>query len=124
MKKTVIYSVPAAISLIWLVLTGHAFNPFVLKGPDFLKFYLILLSGFYTSVLALKSSGEYFSKITFYGMIFIFILGAVKLIKGIILERPIGFLVGILVLEFVVFIIIKLPDIKLYTKQKFPDPKK
>ncbi|KAA0129874.1 hypothetical protein FY557_03960 [Chryseobacterium sp. SN22] len=121
MKKIIIYSAPVAISLIWLIFTGHTFNPFVLKGPDFLRFYLILLFGFYASVLILKISGEAFSKAAFYGMIFIFILGVLKLIRGMVLEKPVGFLMLILILEFIVLMIIKQSHVNLFKKQKFPD---
>ncbi len=121
MKKIIIYSVPLIISLIWLILTGDTFNPFVLKGPDFLRFYLILLFGSYASVLILKISREDFSKVTFYGMISIFIVGVIKLIRGIVLEKPVGFLMFILIMEFIVLMIIKRSYINLFKKQKFPD---
>ncbi len=120
MKKIILHSVPVAISLIWLINTGNAFNPFVLKGPGFLRFYLILLFGFYASALTLKIIGEPFSKITFYAMILIFILGVIKLIRGMVLGKPIGYLMFILLLEIIVLVIVKWSYINDDTKQKFP----
>ena len=42
---------------------------------------------------------EKVSNITFYFMISIFVLGIVKLIRGILLEKPVGFLIMILILD-------------------------
>ncbi|WP_353147760.1 hypothetical protein [Chryseobacterium sp.] len=102
MKKLIIHLVPAFISFIWLVTECHTFNPVMLKGPEFLIFYSILLFGFYASVCLLKLLKESISKITFYGMSLIFALGMIKLIRGIILGKPIGFLVTMLFLECIV----------------------
>lgn len=110
MKKIIIYSVPVTVSLSRLILAGNTFNPLALKGPDFLWFYLILLSGFYASAFVLKACGESFSKVTFYGIVFIFILGIIGLIKGIVLGKPIGFLMLILLLELIVLSIIRPSD--------------
>lgn len=106
MKKMIIHSVPLVISLIWLFFTGNTMNPIALKGPDFLRFYLILLFGFYASVFALKIAEEPLSGVTRYGMIFIFTLGATKLIRGIFLGKPVGFLLLILIMEIIVFLFI------------------
>lgn len=106
MKKIIVHLVPLAISWVWLILNEPTFNPLVLKGPDFLKFYLMLLFGFYASASILKISGESFSKMTFYGMIFIFILGVVKLIRGIVFEKPVVFLLMVLLMESIVFLFV------------------
>jgi len=99
MKKIIIHSVPVAISPIWLWTTYQTFNPIALKGPDFLKFYILLILGFYASVFTLNSFREKISKVTFYFSGFIFLLGITKLIRGIALEKPVGFLVMILTAE-------------------------
>jgi len=106
MKTIIIYSVLLITSLIGLFFTGNTMNPFALKGPDFLRFYLILLFGFYASVFALKITGEPFSGVMRYGMILIFILGVIKLTRGIFLGKPVGFLLWILVMEGIVFLFI------------------
>jgi FtsH-binding integral membrane protein len=106
MKTIIIYSVLLITSLICLFFMGSTMNPIALKGPDFLRFYLILLFGFYASVFALKIAEEPFSGVTRYGMIFIFILGAIKLIRGIFLGKSVGFLLWILVVEGIVFLLI------------------
>ncbi|CAI8851395.1 hypothetical protein [Chryseobacterium sp. IT-36CA2] len=102
MKKLIIHSVPVVISFMWLMAIHQTFNPIILKGPDFLKFYLILILGFYASVFILNSLKETVSKVTLYFAILIFLLGAVKLIRGIMLGKPIGFLVMILIVESIV----------------------
>ena len=112
MKKIIIHTVPFIVSLIWLILNKNIFNPISLKGPDFLKFYLILLLGCYASVLLLKSLKETVSKTTFYFMISIFVLGIVKLIRGIFLGKPVGFLIMILILEVIVMLLLNLSELK------------
>lgn len=112
MKKMIIHTVPFIVSLIWLILNKNTFNPISLKGPDFLKFYLILLLGFYASVFLLKSLKEMVSKTTFYFMISILVLGIVKLIRGIFLGKPIGFLIMILILEVIVMLFLNLSELK------------
>ncbi|GAA4164367.1 hypothetical protein GCM10022217_34880 [Chryseobacterium ginsenosidimutans] len=116
MKKIIIHTIPVIMSLVWLVINTDTFNPIFLKGPDFLKFYLILLLGFYSSVFVLKSFKESISKTTFYFMISIFILGIVKLIRGIFLGKPVRFLIMILILELIVLLFIN--SIKLKFKMK------
>ncbi len=106
MKKLIIHSVPVVISFMWLVAECGTFNPVILKGPEFLKFYLILTLGFYTSVFMLKLLKDTLSKVTFYCMSLIFTLGAVKLIRGVILGKPVGFLVMILIGECVVILLL------------------
>lgn len=106
MKKLIIHSIPVAISFIWLAAECQTFNPITLKGPDFLKFYLILVLGFYLSVFILKSFGEKVSQITFYFLVLIGILGIVKLIRGMMLGKPIGFLMMILILELIVLFLL------------------
>lgn len=110
MKKILIHTVPMVISFLWLFVVNHTFNPISLRGPDFLKFYLMLVFGFYLSVFALQAFKEGFSKTTLYFMISIFLLG-IKLIKGILLGQPVGFLIMILVLEIIVILFIKLSHI-------------
>ena len=106
MKKIIIHTVPVVISFIWLFTVNHTFDPISLKGPHFLKFYLILVFGLYASVFALKVFGESISKATFYFMISIFLVGVIKLIKGILLAKPVGFLIMILILEFIVILFV------------------
>lgn len=106
MKKNIIYSVPLITSLIWLLFTGNTMNPFILKGPDFLRFYLILLFGFYASVFALKIGKEPFLEAARCGMILIFVLGVIKLLRGVLLGKPVGFLLLILIMESIVFLFI------------------
>lgn len=102
MKKLIIHSASAVVSFIWFITVCQTLNPIILKGPDFLKFYLILVLGFYVSVFILNSMGEAISKTAFYFIGFIFLLGMIKLIRGIILGKPVGFLVMILILECIV----------------------
>lgn len=47
MKNLIIHSIPVAAGMIWLEVECRTLNPLSLKGPDFLKFYVILLLGFY-----------------------------------------------------------------------------
>lgn len=103
-------------SLVWLVMNTDTINPIFLKGPDFLKFYLILLFGFYSSVFVLRLLKESISKTTFYFMISIFILGIVKLVRGLFLGKPVGFLILILILEFIVILFINLNNLKFKLK--------
>ena len=104
MKKILIHSLPVTLSFTWLHLTGHAFNPVTLKGPDFLKFYLVLISSFYALVFSLTLFRESISKTTLYFMALIFMSGIVKLIKGMILQKPVGFLLIILIGELAVML--------------------
>ncbi|MGU3374534.1 hypothetical protein [Chryseobacterium sp. M5A1_1a] len=105
MKKIIIHSVPVAISIIWLAVCCQTLNPIALRGPGFLKFYLILLTGFYISVFCLRFFGEGLSKVSFYFMFLIFILGIVKLIRGLSLDRPVGILFSILVAEIIIIVV-------------------
>lgn len=102
MKKLIIHSIPIVISFLWLITECKTFNPITLKGPDFLKFYLVLILGFYLSIFMLKSFGEKISNTTFYFVMLIGGLGIVKLIRGIMLGKPIGFLMMILILELII----------------------
>lgn len=106
MKKLIIHSIPVVISFIWLIIECKTLNPVTLKGPDFLKFYLILAVGFYASIFIVKSTGEKISKMTFYFLMFIGSLGVIKLIRGIMLGKPIGFLVIILIIELIVIFLL------------------
>ncbi|MGX5684691.1 hypothetical protein ACWKWW_09015 [Chryseobacterium cucumeris] len=105
MKKLIIYSVPVVIGFMWLMAVHQTFNPIILKGPDFLRFYLILILGFYASLFMLNSLKETISGTAFYFAGFIFLLGIIKLIRGIILGKPVGFLVMILIAECIVTLI-------------------
>ncbi|WET48055.1 hypothetical protein PYS58_15925 [Chryseobacterium indologenes] len=102
MKKLIIHSISVVISCIWLIMKCHTLNPVTLKGPEFLKFYLILIVGFYISIFLLKLFRETVSNNTFYILILIGGLGIIKLIRGVILGKPIGVLAMILVLELIV----------------------
>ncbi|MFC5875084.1 hypothetical protein SAMN05443633_11698 [Chryseobacterium arachidis] len=106
MKKILIHTIPMIISLIWLIEINHTLDPISLKGPHFLKFYLILVFGLYASIFTLKLFKERVSKTTFYFMISIFLLGVVKLFRGIFLGKPVGFLMIILILELIVILFI------------------
>lgn len=105
MKKLIIHSVPVVIGFIWLMAVHQTFNPVILKGPDFLKFYVILVLGFYASFFLLNSLKETISGTTFYFAGFIFLLGIIKLIRGVILGKPVGFLVVILIAEGIVTLV-------------------
>ncbi|UHO38289.1 hypothetical protein H5J24_22555 [Chryseobacterium capnotolerans] len=106
MKKLIIHSIPIVISFVWLIAECQTLNPISLKGPDFLKFYLILVLGFYLSIFILKSLGETISNTTFYILMLIGVLGISKLIRGIMLGKPIGFLTIILILELIVILLL------------------
>ncbi|MDW9381226.1 hypothetical protein [Chryseobacterium sp. JV558] len=116
MKKLIIHSIPAVVSFIWLFAVCQTFNPLILKGPDFLKFYLILVLGFYASIFILNSLREPLSKTTFYFTGFIFLLGIIKLIRGIILGKPVGFLSLILILECIVAVFLIMSHVNKKTK--------
>lgn len=105
MKKLIIYSAPVVTGFMWLMAVHQTFNPVILKGPDFLRFYLILILGFYASLFMLNSLKETISGTAFYFAGFIFLLGIIKLIRGIILGKPVGFLVMILIAECIVTLI-------------------
>lgn len=102
MKKIAVHLASMTISLIWLVIYQQTWNPFSLKGPQFLKFYLILLIGFYTSVLSLKFLQKSISKTVRYFMLMILLLGIIKLLKGLYLGKPIGYLTILLMIEVLI----------------------
>lgn len=107
MKKIIIHSVPVVISFMWLMAVPQTCNPVILKGPDFLKFYLMLVLGFYASFFIVNSLKETISGTTLYFAGFIFLLGVIKLIRGVMLGKPVGFLVMILIAEcFVILVFI------------------
>ncbi|MDR2234803.1 MAG: hypothetical protein LBE92_01655 [Chryseobacterium sp.] len=106
MKNLILHSVPVIISMIWLNIEKQTFNPVILKGPDFLKFYMILLSGTCLVAFLLKRSTANFPKTTLYFFFFILVLGLIKLIRGINLGKPIGFLVMIMIVEVIIILII------------------
>lgn len=102
MKKLFVHFIPIVISFIWLIMECQTFNPITLKGPDFLKFYMILVLGFYLSVFIVKLLGEKFTQTTFYFLMGIGALGIIKLIWGIMLGKPVGFLTMILIAELII----------------------
>lgn len=89
----------------WLMAAPQTCNPVILKGPDFLKFYLMLVLGFYASLFIVNSLKETISGTTLYFAVFIFLLGIIKLIRGVMLGKPVGFLVIILIAECVVTLV-------------------
>jgi hypothetical protein len=89
------------------MLEHNTCHPIFLKGPDFLRYYLILLTGIYLSIPILKFFKESVSKTTFYFLISIFILGLIKLIRGLYLGKPVGYLIMILIIEITVITIVK-----------------
>lgn len=105
MKKLIIHSVPVVIGFMWLMAVHQTFNPIILKGPDFLKFYLILVLGFYASLFILNSLKKAISNTTLYSAGFIFLLGIIKLIRGVWLGKPVEFLVMILIAECVITLV-------------------
>lgn len=111
MKKVIIHSVPVSISFMWLWTVCQTLNPITLKGPDFIKFYLLMVFGFYASVFMLNSFKGKVSEVTLYFAGFIFLLGIIKLIRGIVLGKPIGFLAMILMAECIVTVIFMLSHI-------------
>ncbi len=111
-KKIIIHTAPVLISFLWLILVNHTLNPVSLKGPYFLRFYLILLSGFYVSIFILKLFKEMVFYTTFYFATAIFILGIVKLIRGIYLGKPVGYLLMILMVEIIVMAYVKMHQSK------------
>ncbi|TZF95883.1 hypothetical protein FW781_10605 [Chryseobacterium panacisoli] len=116
MKKLIIHSVPVAVSFMWLMTACQTLNPILIKGPDFLKFYLILVLGFYASVFILNSLREAISATAFYFTGFIFLLGIIKLIRGIMIGKPVGFLVMILILECIVAVFLIMSHVNKKTK--------
>ncbi|PQA94684.1 hypothetical protein B0A69_09530 [Chryseobacterium shigense] len=112
MKKIIIHSVPIGVSFTGLEIFCHTLNPIMVRGPEFLKFYLMMLLGFYISVFCLKPFRENDSATSLYFMLFIFMMGVVKLIRGISIDRPVGILFSILVAEIIVFVIFMSTDFK------------
>lgn len=112
MKKSIIHAIPFVISLRWIFINKDTLNPMDLLGPDFLKFYLMLIFGTYLSIFLLKLLKETISKITCAVIILIFLLGIIRLIRGFFLGRPVGYLVIILIMEFIVMAFFISPDVK------------
>ncbi|MDQ8747988.1 hypothetical protein ATE49_18365 [Elizabethkingia miricola] len=108
MKNIIIHSVPVVIAFVWIALTSGTFNPIIIKGPDFLKFYMLLIFGFYISVFLLQPFKEISSRITLYFMIFIFALGTIKLVRGLILDKPVGILILILLIQGAAIILLQI----------------
>ena len=115
MKSIIFHLVPVAVSMIWLISYNNTCNVIALKVPDFLKFNMLLLTGFYLSVYALKFLNKALSKTTFYFLMTIFILGIVKLMRGLYLGKPIGYLLIILIIEGIVILFYRFT----YFNQKF-----
>lgn len=116
MKNILIHTAPVITGLIWLYTENHSLNPVMAKGPDFLKFYLILVLGTYLVTFFLKRSGETTLKTSLYFIFFILILGIIKLVRGISLGKPVGFLIMILILEFIIMMLVMSYHIKHKTK--------
>ncbi|MCJ8152836.1 hypothetical protein MKJ01_03540 [Chryseobacterium sp. SSA4.19] len=112
MKNTVIHTIPVSVSFLWLFFIHHTWNPVSLKGPYFLTFYLMMILGFYISVFIVRVHKSIIPEITFYFMISIFILGMIKLIKGISLGKPVGFLIMILMIELTVILYVNHSKLK------------
>ncbi|UOU99314.1 hypothetical protein MUU74_04985 [Chryseobacterium daecheongense] len=112
MKNLISHSVSIGISMFWLVSEHHIYNPILLKGPDFLAFYLILIITFYLSIFMVRLIKGSVSGITTFFMIFILGVGIVKLIRGLMLGKPIGFLVIILIVEVFVSLFIMSMKVK------------
>lgn len=118
MKKMIIHSVPIVVSFTGLEIFCHTLNPIMVRGPEFLKFYVIMLLGFSISVFCLKLFRENRSTVSLYFMLFIFILGVVKLIRGLSIDRPVGILISIIVAEIIVFMMFMSTDFKHKIKPK------
>ncbi|WP_407480718.1 hypothetical protein [Elizabethkingia meningoseptica] len=108
MKNIIIHSASVIIAFVWLIITCGTFNPIIIKGPDFLKFYVILTFGFYSSVFLLQLFKATISGITLFFMILIFILGIIKLVRGWMLEKPIGFLILILLIQGIIIMLLQI----------------
>ncbi len=106
MKRIFFYIIPVVISFLWLFIMNHTSNPFILKGPDFLKFYLILIFMFYSLILTLKYFKHKISETELYGLVSIILVGIIKLSIGIYLGKPVGFLIAILLSELIILVII------------------
>jgi uncharacterized protein YhhL (DUF1145 family) len=106
MKRILIHTIPVIISFIWLIAVNNTLNPFSLKGPDFLRFYLIFIFMFYSLILILKYFKYKISETEVYGLVSIILVGIIKLFIGIYLGKPVGFLIAILLSELIVLVII------------------
>ncbi|WP_262150273.1 hypothetical protein [Chryseobacterium foetidum] len=102
MKSLIMYSVSLIVSFVWLYLSHQTFNPILLKGPDFLKFYLLLLMVFYLMIFIGKRLKINNRKILLYFMLSVLALGIIKLFRGLYLNKPIGYLLMILITEIIV----------------------
>jgi hypothetical protein len=112
MKNLIFHSVSIGISVFWLIAEYHMCNPVLLKGPDFLKFYLILLSTFYFSVFLTGVFKESISKATIFFTALIFVLGVIKLVRGLMLGKPVGYLTMILTGEIIVILFVMSDNFK------------
>ena len=110
MKTMILYSASVIVSLFWLFRFQHTFNPITVKGPEFLKFYLMILIGFYLSVLLSKFLKIYQRNMVFCFLVSIMLLGIAKLIRGLYLGKPVGYLMIILIIEVIVILIFKFND--------------
>lgn len=105
MKSLAMYSVSVIVSFIWLYILHQTYNPILLKGPDFLKFYLLLLMTLYLMIFTVNRLKIHNRKISFIFLISILSLGITKLFRGLYLNKPIGYLVMILIIETIVILI-------------------
>ncbi|WP_231433707.1 MULTISPECIES: hypothetical protein [unclassified Chryseobacterium] len=106
MKSLIMYSVSVIVSWIWLYVSHQTFNPILLKGPDFLKFYVLILMIFYLMIFIGKRLKINNRKVLLYFMLSIIALGITKLFRGLYLNKPVGYLIFILIMETIVMLII------------------
>ncbi|MBD8083155.1 hypothetical protein [Chryseobacterium caseinilyticum] len=107
MKTTALYSVSVFTAMFWLFISHQTLNPITLKGPIFLQLYLIILTGFCVTVILGKLLKINNPRPILYFLISIFSLGIIKLIRGIYLGKPVGYLTVILMIEITVILFFK-----------------
>jgi len=107
MKSSLLYSVSILLGFSWIIFQNNTCNPIALQGTDFLKFYLILLTGFSLTVFLGKFLKINNRKQIVYFLTAIFVLGIIKLIRGIYLGKPVGYLTVILIIQITAILFIK-----------------
>ncbi|KQS90113.1 hypothetical protein ASG21_14205 [Chryseobacterium sp. Leaf394] len=107
MKSTALHSVSVITALFWLFISHQTLNPITLKGPAFLQFYLIILTGLCVTVILGKLLKINNLRSILYFLIIIFSLGIIKLIRGIYLGKPVVYLTVILMIEITVILFFK-----------------
>jgi hypothetical protein len=98
------------IPFIWLYQQQGTVNPFAIKGPEFLIFYLSLWVLSFSSIIINRPitnrsilASTYFS-VQNIVLATVYLLGLIRLIRGIYLGRPVGYLVLILIAAFILSI--------------------